>query len=169
MTSLDNRRRSLWRNPMLWLIAALPVAAIVGGVSMVVITSGQGDDAVADDVRRTAQIQVADIGPDARAQQMKLSAVVRRGKGLIEVIPVNGPFDRAAPLTLALRHPTRGELDRTVELAPTATGWRVDDKLDLTHDWNVQLGPTDRSWRVQGRWPAGQEAAYLRPAVGGTQ
>ena len=55
---------------------------------------------------------------------------------------------------------------RTLSLVPTATGWRVEGQIDLGHDWNVQLRPADGTWRLQGRWPAGQQATYLRPALG---
>lgn len=164
--TLDNRRRRAWREPMVWLVAAIPAASIVAGIALVVIAVRSGGaDVVSDPVRRTAQIQVADLGPDARARQLRLSAVVRTEAGVIEVFPVDGAFDRKAPLTLALRHPARAGLDRSVSLAPTDTGWRVEDKLDLGHDWNVQLGPADGSWRLQGRWPANQQATYLRPAL----
>lgn len=161
-------KRSPWREPMVWLVAVIPASSIVAGIALLVIAScsSGNNDVVADPVRRTAQVQVADLGPDARAQQLKLSAIIRSGKGVIEVLPVDGTFDREAPLTLALHHPARAELDRSVSLAPTDTGWRIATKLDLTHDWNVQLGPADGRWRLQGRWPAGQQATYLRPALG---
>jgi len=173
MMTLDNRvRRPAWREPMVWLVVAIPAAAIIAGVTLLVVAVRSGGaDVVADPVQRTAQMQVADLGPDARAQELKLSAIVRTGavrggKGVLEVLPVDGAFDRKAPLTLALHHPSRAELDRTLSLVPTATGWRVEGQIDLGHDWNVQLRPADGTWRLQGRWPAGQQATYLRPALG---
>jgi uncharacterized protein len=171
MMTLDNRvkeeKRSAWREPMVWLIAAIPVAAVVATVALLVTASRSSgtDDSVADNVRRTAQVQVADLDPDARAQQLKLSAIVRIGKNVVEVLPVNGEFDREAPLTLSLQHPSRAELDRTLELAPASTGWRSDAKLELDHDWKVQLVPADQAWRLQGRWNAHQQATYLHPAL----
>jgi hypothetical protein len=162
--------KPFWRERILWLVIGLPLAAVIAGIGMVVVAQRSGGaDTVTDEVKRVAQIQTTDLGPDQRALQLKLSAVVRSGKGVIEVIPVAGDYDRRATLTLALRHPARAELDLRIALAPTATGWRVDDKLDLGHDWNVQLEPSDRSWRLQGRWPAGQQATYLRPALQQTQ
>jgi uncharacterized protein len=171
MMTLDNRvkeeKRSAWREPMVWLVAAIPIAAVIATVALLVTASRSSgnNDPVADDVRRTAQVQVADLDPDARAQRLKLSAIVRIGKDLVEVLPVKGDFDRNAPLTLSLHHPSRAELDRTLELAPVPTGWRSDAKLDLSHDWNVQLVPAGRAWRLQGRWTARQQATYLHPAL----
>ncbi|MFC5568640.1 FixH family protein [Lysobacter yangpyeongensis] len=174
MMTLDNRvkgteRRSAWREPMVWLIAAIPAAAVIATIALLVTASRSPgtDDAVADRVTRTAQVQVADLGPDAKARQLHLSAIVRTGKGTVEVLPVDGAFDRAAPLLLSLHHPSRAELDRDIHLAASKTSWRAQADVDLSHDWNVQLGPDDGAWRLQGRWAAKQQAAYLHPAVGG--
>jgi len=172
MMTLDNRVRDTgrgraWREPMVWLVAAIPAAAVIATVALLVTASRSSgtNDAVADQVRRTAQVQVVDLGPDARARELKLSVIARTAKGVIEVLPVEGAFDRKAPLTLTLHHPARAELDRSLSLVPTDTGWRIQGELALGHDWNVQLAPADRHWRLQGRWPAGQQAAYLQPAL----
>ena len=166
------RKRPAWREPMIWLVVAIPVAAIAATIAMLVVASRSSgnNDSVDDTVRRTAQIQVADVGPDAMARQMRLSAIVRadtRGTGAVEVIPVQGGFDRSATLALTLQHPSQAGLDRSFALAPTATGWRAEGAVDLSHDWNIQVTPPDRSWRLQGRWTARQRAAYLQPAIAG--
>jgi hypothetical protein len=163
-------KRPAWREPMVWLVIAIPVAAIAATIAMLVVASRSSgnNDSVDDAVRRTAQIQIADIGPDAMARQMRLSAIVRadiRGTGAVEVIPVQGGFDRSATLALTLQHPSQAGLDRSFALGPTATGWRAEGALDLSHDWNIQVTPPDRRWRLQGRWTARQRAAYLQPAI----
>lgn len=151
---------------MVWLVAALPVASVIAGLSLLVISARSGSiDAVADPVQRTAQIQVSDLGPDERARQLQLSAIVRIGTGLVEVLPVTGDFDRSAPLRIALRHPTLASADREAVLAPTELGWRGDLDLDAAHDWTVQVTADDGRWRLRGRLLKGQLAAHLQPAV----
>lgn len=168
-TEREPRTRSAWREPMVWLIAAFPVAAVIATVALLVTAtrSSGTTDSVADNVRRTAQIQVSDFGPDAQARQLRLSAIVRIDKGVLTVLPVEGEFVRTAPLTVALHHPARETLDRSLVLQPSDTGWQAPARLDLSHDWNVQLGPADGVWRLQGRLIAGQQAAYLHPALRG--
>ena len=159
---------SPWRNPMVWLVAGLPLASVFAGVSLVVISacSENSTDSVADPVQRTAQIQVSDLGPDERAGQLHLSAIVRVGPGLVEVLPVTGDFDRGSPLRIALRHPTQARADRVVLLKPTELGWRSEtNDLDAAHDWNVQVTADDGRWRLRGRLLQGQRAAHLKPAV----
>lgn len=158
--------RSPLREPMVWLMAGLPLASVVAGIALVVtaIRSG-GADAVADDVQRTGQVQTAELGPDARAHALQLSAVLRRGRHAIEVLPVAGNFVRSEPLFLSLRHPGNASRDRHLVLQPTELGWRAAIDADATHDWILQIAPTDGTWRLHGRLPRQQQAAYLHPAL----
>ena len=87
---------------MVWLVVALPLASVVAGIALLVIAARSGsNDAVADPVQRTAQIQVADLGSDALARQLRLTAILRTDANLVEVLPVTGEFQRDAPLRLA--------------------------------------------------------------------
>ncbi|KAF1687125.1 nitrogen fixation protein FixH [Pseudoxanthomonas broegbernensis] len=161
---------SPWRQPIVWLVIALVAASVIGGVVMVTVAGRDGPmDAVPDRVQRTGQVQQSDLGPDARAAELDLSAIVRvdREAGVVEALPVTGRFDRAAPLALRLHHPLRAAEDLSLRLQPTDTGWRAEAALDLGHDWLLQLGPDDGGWRLRGRLPRGQLAARADPAVGG--
>ncbi len=159
--------RSPWREPMVWLIVALPLSSIVAGFSLLAISVRSGSiDAVADPVVRTAQIQVSDLGPDERARQLGLSGVFRVGIGLIEFLPVTGDFDRGAPLRVAIGHPTLASADREVLLQPAEAGWRGAMGLEGAHDWRLTIMADDGRWRLRGRLPKGQLAARVQPAVG---
>ncbi|MGN6224001.1 FixH family protein [Pseudoxanthomonas sp.] len=156
----------LWRIPAMWLVIGLPLASIVAGLGLVYISvRAGGADPVTDKVDRMAQIQTTDLGPDQRAQAMKLAAVLRVDAGVVEVIPVNGEFDRRAPLELHLQHPTRAEEDRRLRLPPAGNGWRLDEAVDASHAWKVQLGPADGQWRLRGRLPKAQRAVHLAPSL----
>ncbi len=159
--------RSPWREPMVWLIVALPVASIVAGFSLLALALRSGSiDAVADPVVRTAQIQVSDLGPDERARQLGLSGVFRVGTGSIEFLPVTGDFERGAPLRVSMGHPTLASADREMLLHPTESGWRGAADLEGAHDWRLTIMAEDGRWRLRGRLPTGQLAALLQPAVG---
>jgi len=167
------QQRGRPRNLVMWLVIGLPIVAIVAGVSLVVIAlrSG-GDDAVIDTVQRTAQIQTTELGPDERAREMKLSAILRVDPKSVELLPVDGGFaagqvPRDAALTIVLSHPSQATQDRTLELEPSELGWRADAQIPLDHDWLLQLTPADRQWRLHGRLLTGQQAAHLGPALTG--
>ncbi|NZA28535.1 FixH family protein [Luteimonas sp. SJ-92] len=159
---------SPWRNPVMWLVFVLPGIAIVAGVGLVIVASRSGgSDAIPDQVRRTAQVQVADLAPDAVAQREKLSAVMRidAERDLVEVLPVSGRFMRDETLRLTLAHPARADEDRELLLQPTETGWRAEAAIDTGHDWNLRLAAADGRWRLQGRLARGELAAHLHPAL----
>lgn len=158
--------RNPLREPMMWLVIGLPIAAVVAGVALIVISVRSGSvDAVIDPVQRTAQVQVSELGPDQRAGALKLSAVLRVGNGMVELLPVSGDFARDQPLTLVLSHPSQAAQDRSLSLAPSELGWRATIELPADHDWLLRLTPVDGSWRLRGRLPVGQQAAHLGPAL----
>ena len=161
-------KSSPWKQPVMWLVLGLPAAVVIAGIAMVVV-AGDGDaiDTGPDPVRRMAQIQTTDLGPDEFAREEKLSAVLRVDpeQKQFEVLPVNGAFDHSAPLRLDLLHPTDQARDRQLLLQPTDLGWRTGADIDGGHDWNVRLGPMDAHWRLQGRLPRDQRATHLRPRL----
>ncbi len=159
-------KRSGWREPMVWLVAGLPLAAVIGSIWLVVVAMrGGSDEIVADNVQRTGQIQTADLDPDARAAKLRLGAVLQVQPGALHVYPAGGTFPRARPLQLVLLHPQHEAADRRLELLPDATGWHVDTDLDPGHDWIVHLTDTGNTWRLRGRLPKGQRAAHLGPSL----
>ena len=170
-----------WRNPMLWLIVGLPAAVVVAGLATLAIAvESGGSDAIPDDVRRTAQIQTTELGPDERAAALKLSAVLSvhdsDGAQALELLPATGAFVdktsaegrtmRTQPLRLLLLHPTRAAEDHELRLLPTANGWRVDYALDGSHDWRLQVMPEGGAWRLHARLPAGRRGVLLAPSIG---
>jgi len=162
-----DKPRSPWREPMVWLLVALPLSAVVAAFALLFAAahSSGNNDMVADPVQQTGQIQVADLGPDTVAQQRQLSAVFHVDAHGVEVIPVTGDFDRHAALRLSLRHPARAASDRELVLQPSPNGWHVATALDAGHDWIVQLSPTDGGWRIEGRLPRQQGAVRLAPRM----
>lgn len=163
----NDKKRPFWREPMMWLVLGLPAASVVAGVILVSLAARDASDSVGDVVTRTAQIQVSDLSPDARARDLRLSAIVRVDEGFLEVLPVTGEFQRQQPLRLVLRHPALAASDLELRADPADNGWRAETALALDHDWKLELMPEGMPWRLQGRLPAGQRAAHVKPAISG--
>jgi len=162
----DERKRPAWREPMIWLVVGVPLAAVVAGLWMVVVaTRSGGTDGSTDDVRRTGQVQVADLAPDARAAELGLRVVVQVFEGQVRVFPVDGALPRDASLVATFAHPQDAADDITLVLAPDDLGWHVDADVATDHDWLVQLGDSAGTWRVRGRLPRGQQAAHLESSL----
>jgi len=160
--------RPFWKEPMVWLVWGLPLASVVAGIWLVVtaVRAG-GADPVIDDVQRVSQIQTTDLGPDERAAQRKLSAILQIRPDHVELTAVTGEFERETSLVLVLTHPTEAAQDMRLPLARTTHGWTAPAAIDTRHDWNVQLTPENRTWRIRGRLQKDTQASRLAPAFGG--
>ena len=165
----DDKRNSPWRQPMMWLVIGLPAVTVVALVALVIMAAGPGStDSIDTSVRRTAQMQTADLGPDQAAARLQLAALLRVDGASLELVPLHAGFDTGKPLRLAMRHPVRSELDRDFLLQPSGGTWRVPaPALELGHDWTLQLAPEDGAWRLQGRLVKGQLSARLQPVTSG--
>lgn len=164
--------RPWFREPLVWLVIGLPAMVVVAGVwTLVVAARAGGADSVPDTVRRTAQVQQADLGPDREAARLGLEAelAVDASSGALQVA-LRGPAADAQPalLWLELRHPVRAE-DQRLPLSRAGEAWRgrlpAAGGDGIAHDWILRLGPEDGAWRLAGRLEAEAAAATLRPAV----
>ena len=159
--------RPAWKEPMLWLVAAIPAASVVASVALLVAAarSSGNDDMVADRVQRTAQIQTTDIAPDLQARTLALAARLRIDGERILLVPEANAFPRGGVLLLALHHPARAQDDITLALQPAPDGWQATRALPRGHDWNLSLTPDTHAWRLQGRLLRGDDHAELSPAL----
>jgi len=161
-----HQKRSIMGIPVMWLVIGLPLLSIVAGVGLVIVAARSGGaDVVRDEVQRTSQIQTTDLSADQYAAQRGLSAVLRFENGRIEIIPVNGDFDRQQPLNLLLQHPTSEVQDVEFSLQPFENGWQSEGAIDDSHAWNVELSSPQGAWRLHARLPKEQHAVRLAPAL----
>lgn len=156
--------RAAWREPMLWLVIALPALGVLAGVLIIVaaLRSG-GADALSTDVRRTGQIQQENLAPDLAAAraglvgELHLDAAGGLRLNLSGRTPVNDE-------TLQLRfiHNSESRRDHDVVLQRENGLWR--GQLDAPADtgWTLRLQPPDGRWRLGGRLAAGAAAASLQ-------
>ncbi|KRA54464.1 nitrogen fixation protein FixH [Pseudoxanthomonas sp. Root65] len=160
--------RPFWKEPMVWLVWGLPLASVVAGLWLVVtaVRAG-GADPVIDEVQRVSQIQTTDLGPDERAAQRKLSAILQVRPDHVELTAVTGEFGRETSLVLVLTHPTEAAQDLRLPLSRTTTGWTAPAEIDTRHDWNLQLTPANSAWRIRGRLQKETQASRLAPSLGG--
>jgi hypothetical protein len=151
--------QAAWREPMVWLMLAIPLATVVAGLSTLRVAHADGMDAEPDEVRRTAQAQVVDLAADRHAAELGLRASVRvdaRGQPVLSL-----PFPGG--LELRLVHPTRasGDLRWTRAADGAWSGPRV--PAHARGRWVLE--DMAHAWRLVGRWPSDTGAAELQPAV----
>ena len=158
-----DQRLPAWREPMLWLVAVLPLTVIVAAAFTLNLARG-GTDAVVAAVRRTAQVQIADLSSDRAAlaldaqAQLTIDGATRVAQ--LTLIRVDEP----AGLELLLIHPVDASRDRRVPLVRDGDRWTT-PLPPSSHDWLLQLSPPDGRWRLVGRLTPGQEQVHLRSAL----
>lgn len=160
----DTPTRQWHRNPVAWLMIAIPAATVVAGFwTLWLAASESGVDTNPDKVRRTAQVQVTSLAPDEAAARLGLSAELAFDDGgvLVQVLPGSGPV---AP-RLQLVHPIESSLDRELVLSPHPRGWHAAGALVGKEAWHLRLVAADGSWRLVGRYRPGDTALRLEPAV----
>jgi hypothetical protein len=166
MTDILDKKRHWWREPMVWLIIALPLAAVIGGLITVWIAARGSDPLVAEDYYKQGLVIHQVLERDARAAALNLSAELRVDGGSLEV-RLTGRLD-AYPdrLTLNVIHPTRSEADRAITLSASDQGFYRAQLPDLdSGQRRLLLEPEDRAWRLTGRWTGPVSGPTLmRPA-----
>jgi hypothetical protein len=153
-----------WRQPIVWLMSAIPLATVVAGFATLHAARADGMDAEPEAVRRTAQAQEADLAPDLRAARLGLRATLRVDAGGRPVVA----FARDAALTLRLVHPTRTDGDLEWKSLPLRRPREVEfsgPPVPTHARGRWVLEDTRHAWRLVGRWPQDGGAARLEPAV----
>ena len=157
--------RNWKQEPLVWLLIAIPGAAVVMGLVMLTLAIGSWSGLVVDDYYRHGKQINRVIARDRLAFELGLAASLRLDDGgTVEV-----RFDPAVAVVpgerieLSLVHATRPGLDRSLVLQPRDTRL-LGGALQLAGEgrWNLYLQTGD--WRLTGslRHP-GQRSARLLP------
>lgn len=154
------------REPMLWLVIAIPLATIPAGLATLWLAARDpASTATADeDARRVGQMQFADLAADVEAARLHLhgSAQVQADGTRIEV-RLAGPAEGS--LVLRLRHASDPMRDQRVPLEALGDGRWVARVEALGHDaWNARV-EASAGWRLAGRIERDTTVFELVPAI----
>jgi hypothetical protein len=159
--------RGFWREPVAWVVVGLPAASVAALGVTIALAVREPVDSTANRTQRIAQIQLEDLAADREAARLGLHTRLHAdaATGVIELAlePGDAP---AGTLRLAMRHPSREDLDRIVVLAREGDRWRGQaGPWPSKQGWNLQLVPDPPAWRLTGRLDAGTADAELSAAV----
>lgn len=170
---MNDTQRAWYHEPMVWLLIAIPLTAVLVGIGIYVIAERTHDGLVLDDyykkgkeinltlARDQAALRAglhADLLLESAAQQVHVTLTARQPERLPDEI------------TLRWLHATRAGFDRSQTLARTAPGrYRAAFPELAPGHWYVQLEAQD--WRLVGTLRVPQEtrsALKPSPVAGGT-
>jgi len=141
-----------YRQPMVWMLIAFPLSAVIGGVATLVLAIQSDDGLVADDYYRRGKEIHRVLARDEAARRYGLTADVTLADDLTTVQTVltgDAAFVPPARVQLSFLNATRAGLDRVVivERAPQGRYASPLPALAPGH-WYVQLEADD--WRLLG-------------------
>lgn len=153
MTALTTRvaAEPWYRQPMVWLIIAIPLSSVVMGGVLLWLSISTYDGLVADDYyKRGLEINRV-LDRDRVAARLGLNADVRLDAGGTRLVLSAGGADFTPParLVLTLSYATRAGRDRRVTLTQVSPGDYAGPLLELDAGrWYVQAAT--EAWRITG-------------------
>lgn len=156
MTDTKAEKNVRWyRQPLVWLIIAIPASAVIMGAAMLLISIRSFDGMVVDDYYRRGLEINRDLGRDDAAVKggLRAAVVVDPDARTLDARVSATTADALPPMiTLVLVHPTRAGMDRSLSLKRMETGIYRGELATLAPGrWHVLLETED--WRLAGRMP----------------
>ena len=167
MSTVPARAGTPWyRQPLVWMLIAIPLSSVVMGVVIVTLAITSYDGLVADDYYKRGMEINRSLARDRAAAVLGLRGTLELDGGAVRIALRSAPaFDAPPVIVLGIHHATRAGLDRRIELRLAGSGDYTGRWEDLEPGaWNLQL--TGGDWRLVGRLhlPAGT-GAVLEPAA----
>ena len=163
-TGAVSAQRPWYREPLLWLVIAIPALTVVAGLSTVYIAHRGADDPVADEIRKEGLAIHQDPTRDRAAAAAGVAATLVLGNGQVHVTVAPGRTTLPRSIVLLLSHATRAEHDQMLTLTATGDGQYAGTLPSLASGhWYLELTPTDRSWRLTGEFVGEFATLQLRP------
>ena len=149
----DTARPSRWyREPLVWLVLAIPATAVIVGVVMLVLATTTWDGLVADDYYRRGMQINRSLARDAEAARLGLGAALTfpaAGTVEVRVTAADGAVQmpEGERLNLHFARAARAAADAHAILHPDADGtWRGALPALPPGKWYVELG--NDQWRL---------------------
>ena len=167
MSAMLKNERAWYREPMVWMLIALPSIVIAASIITIVLAvKSGGGDVYPSMVKRTAQVQVEDLAADRTAIAMKLSGMFRidAATGSVRVELAGVPAE-VNTLHLDLIHPAQASADMSADLVRAGETFvgRIDNAAGKV--WSVELRDAQGNWRIAGRLDPQTNATTLAPAL----
>lgn len=144
----NNNNKAWFKQFWPWFLIILPLSAVIGGISTVIIATSNKPDMVVDDYYAKGKAINKDLTliKNARAKNIS-AAITQSGNELI--INLNGVQDKSS-IHLFLFHPTQAKRDLSQLLTADGSGnYRYQSEQLLTGKWQVRIEPFDGSWRLE--------------------
>lgn len=151
-----------YKQAWFWLAMTPAFGGVFSGFMLVSIALRGADEVIRDDYVKVGMELREDTSRTDAAKQLGLTANVHllRTDGRL-IVTLHGLPEADVELKLRLLHPTDGNRDQEISLAPSAGVYRADLGAAMPGRWLLQLEPADGSWRLAGELTADASAVAL--------
>lgn len=161
--------RPWYAEPWVWLLIALPMTAVIGGLATLYIAVATSDGLVVDDYYQRGKEINRDLARDHAAATYRLEArlTVDIASNRVTLRLTAQDYPLPDSLRFAFLHPTRKGFDQHLVLQPAGEGRYTGVIGELPRgNWYVLLEADD--WRLQGsvQVPQDQVVVLVPPATG---
>ena len=139
------------RHPWVWLMIALPMTAVIGGMVTLYIAVTTSDGLVVDDYYKRGKAINMDLARDraAATHQLQARLAIDLQYRRVTLKLQAQDYELPAVVTRAIVHPTRAGHDQVVQLQMVDAGRYAGTVSGLAPGrWHVQLAAAD--WRLSG-------------------
>ncbi len=159
----NGRGRPWYREAWAWAVLAIPGAAVLMGIVMVMLAVRSDDGLVADDYYKQGLAINQVIDRQERARALGIAATVTFTPAHDGVrVALAGRVAPSANVRLLLVHPTRAGLDQAVELDPQPGGGLAGKLVPPgAGRWRLVLEDRAAGWRVSGVWHTSEATVAL--------
>ena len=144
-------RRPWYREPWVWLMIALPMTAVIGGMITIYLAVTTSDGLVVDDYYKRGKTINKDLARDDAAARYQLRASIeldlQDNRMQLQLESANAVLPKV--LTFSLLHPTQPGHDQVISLQHAGDGvyYGAIDEV-ARGNWYLQLEADD--WRLSG-------------------
>lgn len=142
-------RATWWREPMVWLLIALPLSAVVGGAITIWYATRYADAMVTDDFHKEGVAIQQDTERDALARRLGLSAQIDQRGGSLHLTLRGTLASPPGQLLLRLVHPTEATQDIQLVLSRNPDGTYsspLPEAIQGSRQWLLE--PLEHDWRL---------------------
>lgn len=151
MATDDTLERLWWKEPMVWLVAGLPIVAVIASFTTYYIAADKPDTLVNAGYHKEGMAPSKDTALDDRAVALSVSADLALNDGIAK-LKLNGQFQSPpASLQLLLLHPTQSNQDVVVPFKGVGMGQYtgvISAGIIGKRQWILM--PIDNAWRLSG-------------------
>ncbi|TDT39396.1 hypothetical protein DES49_2321 [Halospina denitrificans] len=148
----DDKQRPWYREPWPWVLIAIPAAAVIWSIFLIIVSFNYQVSMVEDDYYDEGMGINRELSRDVEAASLGLTAEVDASAGKHLDITLNSEQQRNwDKLKIELLHPTLGDRDQSVTAQRTGAGQyraRIDELSEGR--WYLDIRNADNEWRLKG-------------------